>query len=358
MKKILLKTKNENVPIFIGKHILTKFKYGEFIKIQDVVIITNTTVAKLYLNKIKNSLKKFTVSTLILPDGERFKNINTLNKIHNFLIKKLFDRQVTIISLGGGVIGDLVGFASDTFMRGVNLIHIPTTLLAQVDSSIGGKTGINHMSGKNLIGSFKHPSVIIIDIDLLSTLPKRQFISGLAEVVKYGIINNKSFLSWINKNTDNILKRRSKELLKIVSVSIKEKINIVQKDEKEKNVRAFLNFGHTLGHAIESSMSYKGILHGEAIGIGMVFASAISVEKSTLTINDFNLVEETIRNLKLPVCFPSKIKVKKIVKHLDFDKKKKSGKNNFVLIKSIGNCFITDKLTKKFILEMVETFQR
>ena len=136
------------------------------------------------------------------------------------------------------------------------------------------------MSGKNLIGSFKHPSVIIIDIDLLLTLPKRQFIAGLAEVIKYGIINNKSFLSWVNKNTDNILKRRSKELLKIVSVSIKEKINIVQKDEKEKNVRAFLNFGHTLGHAIESSMSYKGILHGEAIGIGMVFASAISVAVS------------------------------------------------------------------------------
>ena len=185
MKKIFFRTKNKKIPIIIGENILKKIKYQEFIKNKNIVIITNTTVAKLYLTKIKNTLKKFKVESYILPDGERFKNTNTLNKIHNFLIKKNFDRQLTIIALGGGVIGDLAGLASDTFLRGVDLIHIPTTLLAQVDSAIGGKTGINHKSGKNLIGSFKHPNAVIIDIAFLSTLPKRQFIAGLSEVIKY-----------------------------------------------------------------------------------------------------------------------------------------------------------------------------
>lgn len=229
MKKILLKVKNTKVPILIGKDILKKIKYKEYIQNKDIVIITNKTVAKLYLAKIKYSLKSFKVENYILPDGERFKNINELKKIHDFLINKNFDRQLTIIALGGGVIGDLAGFAADTFLRGVDLIHIPTTLLAQVDSSIGGKTGVNHENGKNLIGSFKHPNAVIIDVSLLSTLPERQFISGLAEVIKYGIIGNKSFLNWLNKNTDNILRHKSQELLKMVSVSVREKINIVQK---------------------------------------------------------------------------------------------------------------------------------
>ena len=193
-----------------------------------------------------SALKDFRVDSYVIPDGEQFKNIETLKKIHDFLIKKNYDRQLTIMALGGGVIGDLSGFASDTFLRGVDLIHIPTTLLAQVDSSIGGKTGINHKNGKNLIGSFKHPNAIIIDTSFLSTLPKKQFISGLAEVVKYGIISNKPFLKWLNKNYYRILDYNEKDLLKIVSVSAKEKISIVKKDEKEKNIRAFLNFGFSV----------------------------------------------------------------------------------------------------------------
>ena len=357
MKKILYKIKDNSIPVIIGNNILKKINYSNYIKNKDVVIITNKTVADLYLSKVKGSLKRFAVDSYIIPDGERFKNVETLNKIHNFLIKKNYDRQLTIIALGGGVIGDLAGFASDTFLRGVNLIHIPTTLLAQVDSSIGGKTGINHKNGKNLIGSFKHPNAIIIDTFLLSTLPKRQFISGLAEVIKYGVISNKPFLNWLNKNKDRILSYNSTDLLKIVSVSVQEKINIVKRDEKENNIRAFLNFGHTLGHAIESTKNYKGILHGEAISIGMVFASAISVEKSTLTISDFNLITETIQNLKLPISLPKKLSMNRIINHLNFDKKKKEGKNNFVLLKSIGKCYITDRLTSSFIQKMIQTFQ-
>ncbi|MEC7833116.1 MAG: 3-dehydroquinate synthase [Pseudomonadota bacterium] len=357
MKKILFKIKDDAVPVLIGSDILKKINYLNYIRNKDVVIITNKTVANLYLKKVKNALKNFTVDSYVIPDGERFKNIETLKKIHNFLIKKNYDRQLTIIALGGGVIGDLSGFASDTFLRGVDLIHIPTTLLAQVDSSIGGKTGINHKNGKNLIGSFKHPNAIIIDTSFLSTLPKKQFISGLAEVVKYGIISNKPFLKWLNKNCSRILNYNEKDLLKIVSVSAREKISIVKKDEKEKNIRAFLNFGHTLGHAIESTKNYKGILHGEAISIGMVFAAAISVEKSTLTISDFNLITETIQNLNLPISLPKKVSINKIINHLNFDKKKKQGKNNFVLLKSIGKCFLTDRISPSFIKKMIQTFQ-
>jgi len=199
MKKILFKIEGKNIPIIIGNEICSKTSISKYIDYKDVVIITNTRIAKLHLKNLEKSLKSFNVKTLILPDGEKYKNISSLNKVHDFLIKSKFNRNLTVIALGGGVIGDLAGFASDTFLRGVNLIHIPTTLLAQVDSSIGGKTGVNHKYGKNLIGSFKHPVAIFIDTSYLKTLPQKEYISGLSEVVKYGAIGDKVFLKWLNK---------------------------------------------------------------------------------------------------------------------------------------------------------------
>ncbi|MBT7236218.1 MAG: iron-containing alcohol dehydrogenase, partial [Gammaproteobacteria bacterium] len=188
MKKILFKIDGRKIPIFVGHNVCGKASISKYIDYKDIVIITNTKIAKLHLKKLEKSLKSFNVKTLIFPDGEKYKNISSLNKVHDFLIKSKFNRNLTVIALGGGVIGDLAGFASDTFLRGVNLIHIPTTLLAQVDSSIGGKTGVNHKYGKNLIGSFKHPVAIFIDISYLKTLPQKEYISGLSEVVKYGAI--------------------------------------------------------------------------------------------------------------------------------------------------------------------------
>ena len=357
MKKVLLKLINKTIPIYIGNNIFNESAITKHIKHKDVVIITNTKIAKLHLNKVKHSLKSYDLKTLILPDGEKYKNTATLNKIHDYLIKNKFNRNLTIIALGGGVIGDLVGFAADTFLRGVNLIHIPTTLLAQVDSSIGGKSGINHKSGKNLIGSFKHPEAVFIDITFLQTLPKKEFISGLAEVVKYGAIGNPTFLKWLNKKSESIMQKKSDELLKLITVSVKTKVVVVEKDEKESNIRAHLNFGHTLGHAIESAMSYKGILHGEAVSIGMIFAAAISVEKSSLEIDEFNLLENTLLELGLPIHIPVSISNKSIMKHMSFDKKKKNGKNHFVLLKSIGNSYVSDKLTNVYISKFVKTFQ-
>lgn len=357
MKKVILKTNDRNIPIFIGEKIVNRTNLHKYINHKDIVIITNSKIAKIHLNNLRKILKKYNVQSYILPDGEKYKNLNSLNKIHNFLISNKYNRDVTIIALGGGVIGDLAAFAADTFLRGVDLIHIPTTLLAQVDSSIGGKSGINHDFGKNLIGSFKHPKAVFVDIEYLKTLPIKEFISGLAEVIKYGVISNNIFLKWLNKNTEKILNKDSRSLIKIITTSIKEKVTIVEKDEKESNIRAYLNFGHTLGHAIESSKNYKGILHGEAISIGMLFASAISVEKSALTIDEFNLIEDTLRNFRLPISIPRSIKTTKIIQHMAFDKKNKDGKNNFVLLKSIGSCHIYNALKASYISSLVKTFQ-
>jgi 3-dehydroquinate synthase len=357
MKKILFKIEGKNIPIIIGNEICSKTSISKYIDYKDVAIITNTKVAHLHLKNLEKSLKSFNVKTLILPDGEKYKNISSLNKVHDFLIKNKFNRNLTVIALGGGVIGDLAGFASDTFLRGVNLIHIPTTLLAQVDSSIGGKTGVNHKYGKNLIGSFKHPMAIFIDTSYLKTLPQKEYISGLSEVVKYGAIGDKVFLKWLNKNSKLILKRDSDSLIKLITNSVKAKVSVVQKDEKESNIRAHLNFGHTLGHAIESSLNYKGISHGEAVSIGMLFASAISVEKSDLKIDEFNLIENTLANFSLPVRIPSSITCAKILKNMMYDKKNRQGKINFVLLTSIGSCYLNDRISDSYILGLLKTFQ-
>ena len=357
MKKILFKIEGKNIPIIIGNEICSKTSISKYIDYKDVAIITNTKVAHLHLKNLEKSLKSFNVKTLILPDGEKYKNISSLNKVHDFLIKNKFNRNLTVIALGGGVIGDLAGFASDTFLRGVNLIHIPTTLLAQVDSSIGGKTGVNHKYGKNLIGSFKHPMAIFIDTSYLKTLPQKEYISGLSEVVKYGAIGDKVFLKWLNKNSKLILKRDSDSLIKLITNSVKAKVSVVQKDEKESNIRAHLNFGHTLGHAIESSLNYKGISHGEAVSIGMLFASAISVEKSDLKIDEFNLIENTLANFSLPVRIPSSITCAKILQNMTYDKKNREGKINFVLLTSIGSCCLNDRISDSYILGLLKTFQ-
>jgi 3-dehydroquinate synthase len=357
MKKILFKIEGKSIPIIIGNQICDKNSISKYIDYKDVVIITNTKVAKLHLEHLKKSLKNFNIKALILPDGEKYKNVASLNKVHDFLIKKKFNRNLTIIALGGGVIGDLAGFASDTFLRGVNLIHIPTTLLAQVDSSIGGKTGINHKYGKNLIGSFKHPVAIFIDTKYLDTLPKKEYISGLSEVVKYGVIGNKVFLKWLNKNSNLILQRDSNSLIKLITNSVRAKVSVVQKDEKESNIRAYLNFGHTLGHAIESSLNYKGISHGEAVSIGMLFAAAMSVEKSNLKIDEFNLIENTLASFSLPTKIPSIITSTKILQHMVYDKKNRHGKINFVLLTSIGFCCTNDRISDSYILGLLKTFQ-
>ncbi len=356
MKKIILTTKNNKVPIIVGDNILNNFNLSKYVSNKDVLIITNTTIGKLYLKKTMALFKKYNVNTLKLPDGEKYKNKDTLNKIYNFLIKHKYDRSLTLVALGGGVIGDLVAYASDTFMRGVSLIHIPTTLLAQVDSSIGGKCGINHKLGKNLIGSFKHPNLVLIDISVLKSLPTREFKAGMAEVIKYGLIKDKKFFEFLNKNNKKILNLDSKCLLKIISTCVSSKSNIVKEDELEGGIRALLNFGHTFGHAIEASKNYKGILHGEAVSIGMNIASAISADNQYISDKDYCEIEDTLISFGLPTSVPQKISTGTLMKHINHDKKKISGKNRFILLKGIGNAFISSNLDNKYLKELSKNF--
>ena len=356
MKKITLITNHSKVPIIIGNNILNKFDLSKYVANKDVLIISNITVGKIYIKKTKGLFKKFNVNTLMLPDGEKYKNKDTLNRIYNFLIKNKYDRSVTLVALGGGVIGDLVAYAADTFMRGVPLIQIPTTLLAQVDSSIGGKCGINHELGKNLIGSFKHPNLVLIDIAVLKTLPEREFKAGMAEVIKYGLIKDKKFFSFLNKNNKNILNLSSEYLLKMITTCVQSKTNIVKEDELEGGIRALLNFGHTFGHAIEASKNYKGILHGEAVSIGMNIASAISADNQYISDEDYCEIEDTLIAFGLPTTVPKKISTTNLMKHINHDKKKISGKNRFILLKGIGNAFISNKLDNIYLKELSKNF--
>ena len=356
MKKINLKVNNKKVPILIGREILKTINVGDFVSKNDVAIVTNSNIAKLFLKQTERLFKEFNVRSLILPDGEKYKNILTLQKIYDFLIKSKFDRSLTIVALGGGVIGDMVAFAADTFMRGVNLIHIPTTLLAQVDSSIGGKCGINHPLGKNLIGSFKHPKVVIMDTASLKTLPKREFMAGMAEVIKYGLIKNKSFFNFINNNYLQITKQDHDSLIKTIFTCASIKAQVVKEDELEGDVRAILNFGHTFGHAIEASKNFKGILHGEAISIGMNIASAISADQGYLTHDEYCSIEDMLLKMNMPTMIPRKITVASIVKHLGHDKKKIAGKNRFILLDKIGKAFISDKLNNKYLKDISKNF--
>ena len=356
MKKIILKVSDLQVPIHVGKNILKDFDVSRYVSNKDVIIITNSRVGKLYLNRTKRLFKKYNVNSLILPDGEKYKNNDTLKKIYNFLIRKQYDRSLTIVALGGGVIGDMVAFAADTFMRGVSLIHIPTTLLAQVDSSIGGKCGINHTLGKNLIGSFKHPKLVLIDTSVLKSLPKSEFLAGMAEVIKYGLIKNKKFFDFLNSNYKEIFKLNDDCLMKVITTCVSTKAQIVKEDELEGSVRALLNFGHTFGHAIEASKNYKGILHGEAVSIGMNMAAAISADQELITHEEYCEIEDMILRLGLPTQIPSKISSTMLMKHLGHDKKKISGKNRFILLNKIGEAFISDQLENKYLKKLSKNF--
>ncbi len=356
MKKIILKTTNIKVPIHIGKNILKNFNISKYVLNKDVLIITNSTVGKLYLKQTMSLFKGYSVNSLVLPDGEKYKNNETLYKIYNFLIKNQYDRSLTIVALGGGVIGDMVAFASDTFMRGVSLIHIPTTLLSQVDSSIGGKCGINHTQGKNLIGTFKHPKLVLIDTAVLKTLPKREFLAGMAEVVKYGLIKKRSFFNYLSSHHKEIFKLDNECLLKIITTCVSIKSQIVKEDEFEGGIRALLNFGHTFGHAIEAAKNYKGILHGEAVSIGMNIASAISADQDLISHEEYCEIEDILLKLSLPTTIPNKITVTNLMRHLGHDKKKISGKNRLILLSKIGRSFISDKLDNKYLKDLSKNF--
>jgi len=306
-------------------------------KASTAVIVSNTTVAPLYAERLQAALKpqygrQFLVE---LPDGEAHKNWQTLNLIFDRLLVEGCDRRTVLFALGGGVVGDMVGFAAACYMRGVPFVQVPTTLLAQVDSSVGGKTAINHPLGKNMIGAFYQPQRVICDLDTLDTLPPRELSAGLAEVIKYGPIADASFLEWIELNLDALLARDKSALAHAVRRSCEIKAWVVGQDERESGVRAILNFGHTFGHAIEAGLGYGEWLHGEAVGCGMLMASALSVELGLMPPDFLERMRRLIERARLPVVGPA-LGVERYLELMRVDKKAEGGDIRYVVIESLG----------------------
>ena len=346
---IKVNLQERSYPITIGSTLLSDdFNSDKWIKGKDCLIVTNETVAPLYLDVMKSNIDDKTIEVITIKDGEHYKTIDTWSKIIDKLTAMRANRDTTIIALGGGVLGDIAGFAAATFMRGLPYIQVPTTLLAQVDSSVGGKTGVNHKDGKNLIGSFYQPTMVISDIDVLSTLPDREYKCGLAEIIKYGAIYDVDFFAWLENNMSELLTRAPKKLIYAISRSCQIKANIVGEDEFEIGKRAILNFGHTFGHALENIMGYGELLHGEAVAIGMIIASKLSPINSV----ERNRLISLIKSANLP----HKIELNDENQMLDVmktDKKVKNKKLRFVLLRSLGEAFVEEDLSEKEILDAI-----
>ena len=276
-RRITVELGFRSYPIVIGNGLLGGgFDLVEYVKGDDCLVVSNETVAPLYLDKLKGNLGGKNIAALELPDGEQFKTTDSLHQVLDKLAESGANRDTTVIALGGGVVGDIAGFAAASYMRGVGFVQVPTTLLAQVDSSVGGKTGINHAQGKNLIGAFYQPGVVLIDTDTLQTLPDRELKAGLAEVIKHGAIADSEFFAWLENNIEALLDGQPDALAHAIQRSCEIKAAVVAEDEREAGRRAILNFGHTFGHAIENSLGYGELLHGEAVAIGMVMAAELS----------------------------------------------------------------------------------
>ena len=333
--------KDRSYPIFIGKGASQEPEaLIDRVKGSDVAIISDEVVAPLYLNQLLEGLPEKNIITYVLPKGEQEKKLKTVHKIIDHLLQNGFGRDATLISLGGGVVCDITGFVASVFMRGVSVIQIPTTLLAQVDASVGGKTGVNHSLGKNLIGSFYQPSAVVCDTAFLSSLDPKEMSDGLAEIIKYGLIYDRDFFVWLQTNISNILEQDRASLGHAVQRSCQIKAEIVAQDEREQSIRAILNFGHTFGHAIENQTGYDQWSHGQAIAAGMVLASKLSAKMSLISEEDVELIKDILLRAGLPV-EPPKISTHDFVDAMKADKKVKARVIQLVLLKEIGSAFLT-----------------
>lgn len=332
---------SHDYPIVISHQTDLAEQVAPHIKGNQVLIVTNDTVAPLYLQPLQSRLEQqFSVAVCILPDGEAFKTQDSINQIYDILMDNHFSRDVTLVALGGGVIGDMTGFAAASFMRGVNFIQIPTTLLAQVDSSVGGKTGINHAKGKNMIGAFWQPQMVLADMATLHTLPKRELSAGMAEVIKYALIMDEAFLSWLEANMAAMMDLDLALIGEAVRRCCEYKAQVVAEDEREAGRRALLNFGHTFGHVIETHEGYGNWLHGEAVAAGMVQAAQLSQRLGWISADDVHRIERLLLAAELPVT-PPPIDPKTALELMSHDKKVKSGQIRLILLKSLGDAVVT-----------------
>ncbi|MGO1063301.1 3-dehydroquinate synthase [Acinetobacter lwoffii] len=342
MQTLYVELGERRYPIFIGSDLDPQALLAPYIHGKQVMIVSNTTVAPLYLQRYQTAIEALNkrVATCILPDGEKYKDSPHLNLIFDALLEAGFNRDCTVLALGGGVIGDMAGFASACFQRGVYFIQVPTTLLSQVDSSVGGKTGINHPLGKNMIGAFQQPQVVLADMSQLSTLPDRELSAGLAEVIKYALLGDESFMVWLEANMEGLVARDEQLLAEAVYRSCAHKARIVANDEKEQGERALLNLGHTFGHAIESYMGYGVWLHGEAVATGMVMAADLSQRMGWISQEDLERTKKIISRAQLPIVCP-KIPLDDFLAYMAHDKKVLNGQLRLVLLKQLGKAVIT-----------------
>lgn len=323
-------------PIFIGHELLAQLPKLLPELPHQLLIVTNSTVAPLYLAQLERVLAGHQLLVHQLDDGEQFKSLASYTDVMNTLISANFNRDCAVLALGGGVVGDLAGFVAATYQRGVEFYQIPTTLLADVDSSVGGKTAVNHPLGKNLIGAFYQPQAVVIDVDCLQSLPDREYFSGLAEVMKYGIIHDSQFFRWLEDNAEALVARDSDALIYAIDRSCAIKAEIVALDEHEQGIRALLNLGHTFGHAIEAAVSYGSWLHGEAVAAGTVIASKLAMALQLITVSEYRRIVALTEALRLPTQAPD-LAFETWLEFMQRDKKVKAGKLRFVLPTGIGS---------------------
>lgn len=342
-------------PIHIGPGLLSDATlYRPHCRGSQVMIVTNETVAPLYLEQTRAAVSTFRVETLVLPDGERFKTQEVLGRIYDALLEARFGRDCTLIALGGGVIGDMAGFAAACYQRGVAFIQVPTTLLAQVDSSVGGKTGINHPLGKNMIGAFHQPRAVIADMDTLNTLPNRELSAGLAEVIKYGLIRDPDFFDWIETHLDALRRRDPAALAEAVRRSCENKAQVVAADELESGQRALLNLGHSFGHAIETGAGYGNWLHGEAVGAGMCMAADLSTRLGWIDGATVGRIRRVVADAGLPTAPPADLGPERFLALMAVDKKVLDGRLRLVLLQGIGQALVTDQFDPDLLRATLE----
>ncbi|MEH6549183.1 MAG: 3-dehydroquinate synthase [Pseudomonadales bacterium] len=350
MQQLKVELADRSYPIYIGSGLMSQPELlAEHISGNQVMVVSNDTLASLFLPRLEAALAGFKVDVCLLQDGEQYKTLSELNAIFDALLEARHNRTTTLIALGGGVIGDMTGFAAACYQRGVNFIQVPTTLLAQVDSSVGGKTGVNHVLGKNMIGAFYQPQCVVADIDTLKTLPERELAAGLAEVVKYGLIYDTDFFAWLEQNMDALLARDSEALSYAIRRSCECKAEVVAADEREGGVRAILNLGHTFGHAIETDRGYGQWLHGEAVAVGMVIAARLSVDLGWLSQDALNRCIELLCRAGLPVHAPADMTPERFLELMAVDKKVLDGRLRLVLLQSLGSAVISSEAPVELI---------
>ena len=338
MRKTLeLDLGERSYPIHIGPGLISQAElYRPHIRGRQLMLVSNETVAPLYLSTVREALTGYQLEQVILPDGEAFKTLAIVNRIFDALLEKRFNRHCCLVALGGGVIGDMTGFAAASYQRGVDFIQIPTTLLAQVDSSVGGKTGVNHALGKNMIGAFHQPRCVLADTSTLDPLDDRQLSAGIAEIIKYGLIEDAGFFTWLEQNMDSLLARETEALMYAIERSCRCKADIVAADERERGRRALLNLGHTFGHAIETGMGYGNWLHGEAVAAGMVMAADLSARHGWLPEAAVERIRALLARARLPVAAPKELAREQLLDLMAVDKKALDGGLRLILMEGIG----------------------